>query len=173
MYKASIELSKINKGLKLKFGLIIESGTDKKEINKLVSKFEYNGNSYIKINPRPFVTLDISSMTSKSEGWSTNQVINFNKIGLFMFIRNLEYLIKQFKEIKALYYYENGILKVDNKYADKLTMRGVTNNKYWIMRPCVVPDDDIADKTYEGCIFCISTEIKRMSPLFRQKTIPV
>ena len=156
MYKASIELARINKGLKLKFGLIIESETEKKEINKLVHKFEYNGNSYMRINPRPFITLDISSMTPKSEGWNSNQVINFNKVGLYMFIRNLSYLIKQFKEIKSLYYYENTELKIDTNLSEKLKMVGVSNNKHWLLRPCIVPDDEIADKNYEGCVFCIN-----------------
>lgn len=157
MYKASIDIARINKGLKLKFGLIIAGDNDKKDINRLINKFNYNGNSYIKVNPRPFVTLDISGMSEKSEGWNIYQVINFNKVGLFMFVKNLEYLVKQFKLIKDLYYYDDKkTLRVDSALAAKLTMKGVTNNKHWMMRPCVVPDDEVEEKTYEGCVFCIS-----------------
>ena len=55
MYKASIELARINKSLKLKFGLIIESESEKKNYQKIVSKFNYAGNDYLRINPKPFV----------------------------------------------------------------------------------------------------------------------
>ena len=155
MYKASIEIARINKGLKLKFGLII-TGENEDKNSKLVNKFNYNGSKYIKISPRPFVTLDISGMSPKSEGWNIYQFINFNKISLFTFIQYLEFLIGKYKEVKDLYYYDNEILKVNNAEADKLTMRGISSNKQWLMRPCVVPDDEVEERMYEGCMFCIS-----------------
>lgn len=155
MYKASIEIARINKGLKLKFGLII-TGDNEDKNSKLVNVFTYNGSKYMKITPRPFVTLDISGMSPKSEGWNIYQIINFNKISLFTFINCLEYLIGKYKEVKELYYYDDEVLKVNNQYADKLTMRGISNNKQWLMRPCVVPDDEVENRTYEGCMFCIS-----------------
>ena len=62
MFKASIEIAKINKAFKVKFAIIIQSENDVKQShqNLLVNKFSYMGNEYLRVNPRPFITLDIS-----------------------------------------------------------------------------------------------------------------
>ena len=78
MYRATIEITKINSMMKIKFGIIISSDEDKKYLgnqsNKLISKFNYNGNDYLRINPHPFIVIDISSM-SKNEGWNANMSV--------------------------------------------------------------------------------------------------
>lgn len=155
MYKATIEIGRINKSLKLKFGLIINSETEKQSYNKLVNKFSYMGNTYLKITPRPFVTLDISS--KNDDGWNSNQMVNLNKLGLFSFTRLISQLIKEFREIKDLFYYENNKLILNNEQAKKITKNMISSNKYIRVQPCVVPDDEIEGKRYEGCIFCINT----------------
>lgn len=155
MYKASIELGKINKSFKLKFGLIIDSETDKKSYSKLVSKFNYAGNDYLRVNPRPFITIDISS--KNDEAWSTNQMVNLNKISLFSFIRALSSLIKEFKSVTDLFYYQNDKLTLNNQYLRQTTKDVIASNKHIRMQPCVVPDDEVQNKFYEGCVLCINT----------------
>lgn len=158
MYKATIEIAKINKGLKVKFGLVVQSESENKLIyNKLVSKFNYLGNNYLKINPKPFITLDISSNTTKTEGWSSNQFVNLNKQSLFLFNRALYRLIQEYKEIRDLYYYENNKLCVNNKASEKITKDIISNNKHIRLQPCVVYSDDNDEKYYEGCMLCINT----------------
>jgi hypothetical protein len=62
MYKASIEIGKINKMMKLKFGLIVKpDDTVKYKDANVVSKFNYGGNDYLRINPSPYIIIDISS----------------------------------------------------------------------------------------------------------------
>jgi hypothetical protein len=141
--------------MKLKFSLIINSNDDTKNYNKLVNKFNYLGNDYIKINPRPFVTIDISKSTE--DGWSSNQSVNLNKQSLFLFIRILERMIKQFKSIKELFYYQNDKLTVNNRISKEITMDFVSCNKHIRLQPCVVSDDEINNKFYEGCVFCINS----------------
>lgn len=158
MYKASIELAKINKTLKLKFGMIIQSENDQKQpFTRVVNKFNYYGNDYIRINPRPFVTIDISANSDKGDGWSSNQSVNLNKQTLFVFIKNFGKLLTQYKEIKDLYYYENGILKLNNEEAKRIMLDIVSSNKHIRIQPCVVPCDDSEEKFYEGCVLCINT----------------
>lgn len=158
MYKASIEIAKINKGLKIKFGIIIYSESENKQIySKLVSKFNYLGNDFLKVNPKPFITLDISSNTTKSEGWSSNQFVNLNKQSLFLFNRALYKLIQEFKEIRELFYYKNNKLCVNNKEAERITKDIISNNKHIRLQPCVVPSDENNEKFYEGCVLCINT----------------
>ena len=47
MYKASMELGRINKVIKLKFDLIIQSDDEKKNYQKLINNFNFNGNNYL------------------------------------------------------------------------------------------------------------------------------
>lgn len=156
MYKATIELGRINKNLKLKFGLIIESEADKQNYNKLVHKFNYMGNDYLRINPRPFIIIDISSSSDK-ENINKDQFVTLNKISLYSFIKALGKLISQFREIKDLFYYTNKKLMVNNMHAQNITKTVATNSKYIRLQPCVVPSDDVENKFYEGCVLCINS----------------
>ena len=114
MYKASIELGKINKGMKLKFGLIISSETDQKNpMMKLINRFTLAGNEYLKINPKPFISIDISGNNDKGDGWSLSQSVNLNKMALFQFMGKLSWFIKQYKEQRNLYYFEDKVLTLN------------------------------------------------------------
>ena len=157
MFKASIELGKVS-SIKIKFGLIIEGDDDKKYNynNKLINKFTLDGSTYLRVTPRPFITLDISN--KKEENWSTNLFVNLNKISLYSFNRALSKMISQYKEIKDLYYYRNNKLVLNNEIASKIYKDVVaTNNKRIRLLPAVVPDDSDPEKFYEGCIFCINS----------------
>ena len=160
MYKATIEIGRINKSMKLKFGLVIRS--DESSVYKsqpLVSKFNFGGNDYIKLNPNPFVILDISSSyINKGESWSSNQTVSLNRYYLFRFLQGLKKLINDFQTYKNLFYYKNNELIVNNDVADNITISIPTaNSKTVMMKPCVVPDEESSTHSvYEGCIFYIN-----------------
>ena len=63
MYKASLELGKINKYLKMKFSIVIKS----ENFMPLINKFNIAGNDYLKVSPIPIVTLEIKSNVDKHE----------------------------------------------------------------------------------------------------------
>lgn len=159
MYKATIEIGRINKMMKIKFGLIIQS----EEIGKfkptpIVSKFNFSGNDYLRINPNPYVILDISSYMDKGEAWSSNRTVTLNRYYLFRFLQGLKKLIGNFQTYKNLFYYQNNELIVNNAVADSIMISIPTANSKTIMvRPCVVPDEESnTGRVYEGCVFYIN-----------------
>lgn len=160
MFKASIEIAKINKAFKVKFAIIIQSENDVKQShqNLLVNKFSYMGNDYLRVNPRPFITLDISKGSDKSDGWNTNQSVNLNKQKLFEFIKKFRIFVLKYKEVKSLYYYdEEGKLMLDNRYAKDIFVDMISSNKHIRICPCVVSGDQESEEIfYEGCIFYIN-----------------
>lgn len=159
MYKATIELAKINRMMKLKFGLIIRSDNEiKYPSTKLVNKFTYYGNDYIKISPNPFVVIDISSSMNSGEGYNTNQSVSLNRYYLFRFIQGLRKILTNFIECKNLFYYKENQLVVNDDLANKIMITVHTQTTKTIrMRPCVVPDEENQEMVYEGCIFYINS----------------
>ncbi len=159
MYKASIEIGRVNKMMKIKFGLIIKSDEiGKFKATPIVSKFNYVGNDYLRVNPSPYIILDISSYMNKGEGWTSNQSVTLNRYYLFRFLQGLRKLINDFQTRKNLFYYQNNELVVNNTDADLITLAVPTSgNKTILMKPCVVPDEESSvNKVYEGCIFYIN-----------------
>ena len=159
MYKATIEIGRVNKMMKIKFGLIIQS----EEISKfkptpIVSKFNFGGNDYLRINPNPYVILDISSYMDKGESWSSNRTVTLNRYYLFRFLQGLKKLISNFQTYKNLFYYQNNELIVNNAVADSIMISIPTaSNKTIMIRPCVVPDEEsTTNRVYEGCVFYIN-----------------
>ena len=160
MYKASIEIARINRSMKLKFGLMISSEEDIKfPANKLINKFTYYGNQYFRFNPKPFIILDISSAFTKTEGWSSNSSVSLNRYGLFRFIQGLRKFIQAFKDEKNLFYYRGTTLYVNYDLIEKVSMRiSMPSGKLILLKPCVVLDNEgNHDIFYEGCIFCINS----------------
>ena len=159
MYKASIEIGRVNKMMKIKFGLVIKSDEETKfKANKLVSKFSYSGNDYLRINPNPYIILDITSFMDKGEGWSSNRTVTLNRYYLFRFLQGLKRLINDFHNCKNLFYYRSDELVVNNSVADSITISIPTaGSKTILMKPCVVPDEESSTgNVYEGCIFYIN-----------------
>lgn len=161
MFKASIEIAKINKAFKVKFAIIIQSENDVKQssYNLLVNKFSYMGNDYLRVNPRPFITIDISKGSDKNDGWNANQTVNLNKQKLFEFMKKFRIFILKYKQEKSLYYYnEDGQLVLNNKYAKDIFVDIISSNKHIRICPCVVPGEQESEEIfYEGCIFYINT----------------
>lgn len=160
MYKATIEIGRINKTMKIKFGLVVRP--DESSVFKaqpLVNKFSFGGNDYIRVSPNPFIVIDISSSyTTKGEAWSSNQTVTLNKYYLFRFLQGLKRLISDFQTRKNLFYYRNNELFVNDEVANTVEISIQTaGSKTILMRPCVVPDEEsTTHRVYEGCIFYIN-----------------
>ena len=156
MYKASIELVRINKMMRIKFGLIME-GDVRNQFQQLISRFNYSGNDYFRINPKPFVTIDISSKLDKGEEWTSNRMVTLNRMSLFFLIKSIERLAENFVKVKNLYYMDNGKLILNRESASNVTETIRCNNKTVRIQPCVVPSDNNDDSdVYEGCAFFIN-----------------
>lgn len=159
MYKGSIDIATINKSCKIRFGLIFADDNPKFKNMELISKFNYNGNKYLKIRPHPFITIDISSSSlDRGEAWNTNQSVNLNRKDLFLFIQKLKQIHAEFINEKNLFYYdENGALKVDSVLADKhKEIHKCSNGKALWMQPCVVQNEE-DNLDYEGIFLCINS----------------
>lgn len=163
MYKATVELVRIHHSLSIKMGIVLEENSYEKLQNKnmkwgtdeVVRKFSYHGNQYIRMNPRPFLTLDISNRKErrKSDVYDANYQMSMNQKGLFLLKKNLRALLLEFQSEKKLFYqYENGELVVDRVLAqnhEKIIPIG--NDKIIILHPCVVQDEENRMQFYEGC----------------------
>ena len=162
MYKASIDLFRIGKSMRIKFGLIVHGDKEEQsnkliDKNKIVNKFQYQGNEFFRISPSPFITIDISDNSTKTEGWSSNNMVNLNRYGLYRFAVNLKKLIFDMNNpaYKGLFFIKNGHKYIDKNLA-KQCQRAfrVSNDKCILIEPTVVVDENVE---YEGCIFCINS----------------
>ena len=167
MYKATVELCRVHASLSLKLGVILEEDEIQKIRNRninwgneeVIHKFAYRGNSYIRINPRPFLTIDITDKRSKkTDGYDPNYQLSFGQKGVFILKLRLRKLIAAYQSEKDLYYkYKTGELMVDRELAQahrEIAM--VTTTKCIILEPCVVQDENEKDLFYEGCIMAFN-----------------
>ena len=87
MYKGSIELGRISASLKLKFNLVLRGDDNMsspyKHQTKLINKFSMGGETYLKITPYPYITLELITANDKMEGYNPNSQITFNRYTLF------------------------------------------------------------------------------------------
>lgn len=159
MYKASMEIARINRSMKLKFGIIVISDDEYRFPNlRTCSKFNYRGNDYFRFNPSPFVVIDISSTVSKEER-GVFHTVSLNRYSLFRFIQGLRKFIQSFRDERNLFYYRNETLKVNSELVQKTSVTIPTaSGKTIRMEPCVVTDlEDDYESNYEGCLFCINS----------------
>lgn len=153
MKKVSMELCRVTKHLKLKFGLVIK-GNDPNSI-PIVSNFEKDGNSYVTVIPYPFITVDISN--KKEKEWNPNQSFNISGMTKFLFTKRLREIKNEFKEEKKLFYERDGSLYVDKSLAMKhKKLVPVGKGKTCLFIPVVVEDEDTGDQ-YEGISMMINT----------------
>lgn len=156
MQKATIELFKVHKNFKVKFSLITKDD-DPNSFQKLLNKFNYKGNEYIKITPHPFITIDITTKEDKKDGWNSNQSFNMNRKELFSFIMKLKNLVRNFISHKSLFYYDqNGLLMVNQQEANNIKETIIAGNKRILMQPCVV-DNEEDKQRYEGMFLFINS----------------
>lgn len=159
MLKVSLELFKIHKSFKVKFNLILKDDeVQNQKMNfQLINRFTFNGNDYIKINPYPFLTIDIMGRLEKNEEWNPNFSVSVNRRDLFILILSLKNIHKKFSEDKDLFYYnEKNELVVDTNRANKSKAVINIGGKALWFQPCVVTNEE--DKSvYEGLFMVINS----------------
>lgn len=160
MVRGTIEIAKITQNFTLKFGLILEDDAEIirfKAPNKLISKYQFDGNDYLRISPHPFIVMDITSKEDRKNNDRLGHSVTLNRRVLFAFIMKLKKLIASYTEKKDLFYYDNDELFVDREISTQITLRCIANNNNVIlMQPCVVVDEEHPLEKYEGCAFCIN-----------------
>ena len=87
MYKCNMELARINRYMKLKFNLVLiddkEGVGGNKNATKVIDVFKLKGNDYLRLNPKPYITIDISGGSDKSDGYNANTLVNLTSVSLF------------------------------------------------------------------------------------------
>lgn len=157
MYKGSIELGKINKYMKIKFNIIIKDDENKNSFNmKVIDTFTYGGSEYLRLSPKPYITIDISATADKTDSWNSNTQVNLNKMCLIDFIIKSKNMINKFR-IPELYFIKNNRLQVNTDIANKSYEIIRTPNKTIKMIHCVVYDNDNSDIENEGICFMINS----------------
>lgn len=164
MYKASIDLGRINPTMKLKFGLVLRDDNDSmyykqlgKRKPKIVDKFSYNGNEYLNIYPSPFLTIDISaSSDDKGAGWNPYSIVNITKDRLFLFSEQLKRMIDHFKE-PDLFYLQHKTLYVNKQLSEDYKQSFSTYSKTVIMQHAVIMEPENPSQQYEGILFMINS----------------
>ena len=159
MYKASVEIARINQDMKLKFNLILKDDDVKYMKNnkpKVIDKFNYNGSQYLKINPIQYVTVDISKTADRGDAWNSNMQVNLNKVGLFKLRRRLKEMIDSF-QIKDLYFIKNKKLHINPQISSKYRQSFISCNKTIFMTHAVIQDKENQEIEYEGICFMINS----------------
>lgn len=165
MNKGTIVLCKIHKSLEVKFSLVLEDDpvsivqqrAHGWNVEQTCRKFTYNNNKFFRVNPKPYVTFDISNKTDKKEGWNTNSQVNLNQRALFLFKRALRELIEEFRTVKNLFYlYDTGEMVVNQKLAEAHRKIIPTSSKTIILQACVIQNEENQEELYEGCFLAIN-----------------
>lgn len=165
MYKGSIDIATINKSMKIKFNLIIKDDEAIKKVNgnsnkKLIDTFQYRGSEYLKVTPRPYVTIDISKSASDKDAnnemvWNANSQVNLNKITLYDLLDKLNKTINEFYTIKDLFFIKDDKIYVNKERSNENVKIISTNSKTIFIRHSVVIDPDDG-REYEGIAFYIN-----------------
>lgn len=124
----------------------------------ILSHYHLDGNDYYKINPHPYITIDITDSYDKNEVWSANKTLNLNFQNKMIIENKLNIVIHNF-QIKNLFYYDNyGKLILNDDIVKKLKYSPfVVANKTCVFKYAVIPDEKSKDIEYEGVIFMINT----------------
>lgn len=155
MEKVTVEIFRVHKNFKVKFSMIMKDD-DPNKFQKMISKFNFNGNNYLKITPFPYLTFDITSKMDKNEEWNSNRSANLNRRELFVLINKLRRLISNFK-IKDLFFYDkNNKLQVNENIAASIKETTLFGNKVVVFQPCVVESEE-NHQIYEGCFMFINS----------------
>ena len=157
MKKITVDIGKIAKGMRLKYSLILDSddtGTKNPSLN-LVNHYKIGGNEFIKFNPHPYLTIDISESFGKNEEWSTNKSVNLNMMAKMKIESQLKMVISNLS-IKELFFYKNNKLDVNREIVKSLNMKPfVIGNKTCMFDYIVIHDDK--KNEYEGVVFMINS----------------
>lgn len=156
MHKISYNIGAIGK-MQLSLNVVLKDDEDvaiKSAANNcgrsVLSLYTLEGNKYFKIDPRPYITIDISKSVENN-----NARVNLNRYMICLFISKLKMMIDGFK-IKDLYYIQNNKLNLNAETAKNLTQTIYAINKTIKMVHAVVPDSEDSTIECEGILFMIN-----------------
>ena len=154
MYKASIDLGRVNPQISVKFNMILDDGDVKTPI-RLVNKFSMRGNTYLTINPHPWITIDINGRHRRSDdSYDPNNTVALTRPYVINVCRMIERAIESMST-EDLFFYKDRILHINKEVATRCLFKTcIKNGKYIAMCPMVVNDKQ---DQYEGLGFLINT----------------
>lgn len=162
-HKVTVGLFDVHRYFKVSFVVFLDyidtsENAGKYQFKPLLSRFQFNGNEYVKILPRGFVSIDITSNLDRNEEFDTGRFFSMSGIEMFFFIHGLEKLISVYSDKNIKLYYidsEDDELVLNTEEANKheISIR-VKGNKIVKMVPTVVEQDNIQ---YEGCCLYINS----------------
>lgn len=160
MYKGTLELCRINSQMKLKFNLIIKDDMQLKagiqaHGTKALDVFKYGGTEYLRLAPKPYLTVDISGSADKNDEWNSNTRFNLNKFFLFELMKKVKSMLNKFK-IPDMYYIQNKRLHINADLASKNAEYMRTMQKTIKMMHIVVYDKENKELEYEGICLMIN-----------------
>lgn len=160
-HKVTLNLFDVHPYFKVSFTIYldyIDPQTGTKFNIPIVNKFTFNGNEYLKINPRGYVCVDITSRLDRGEDYNRNRFFVMDSKNLFYFISAMEKLLEIFRNPQLLLYTisgDTGDLILNEELANKYTVRvRVNSGKVISITPTIVEQDNVQ---YEGCCLYINT----------------
>ena len=140
--------------MRLKFNLVIKNeavfnNLAKTYQGKLIEYFSYGNAEYLKISPKPYITMDISKSNDKNDDWNPNNSVNLNKFAIFDLIKKTREVIKSIN-IPEMYFKQNGTLKLNQMLARENAKIVPTPNKSLCVIPAIVEDSEDYSNYYEG-----------------------
>lgn len=157
MRKASLEIARINRCIKLKAIMTLENdqlANPRFRNMPSFDRFNYNGVDYVTVRSIPLIILDIGGDSTE---WSPYKNVALTGMTRFMLVQQSKKLLTEFVETKELFFYRNNDLVVDESMAVKLQITVRASSKLIKIRPCVVEDINNAGTTYEGVILWINS----------------
>ena len=161
-HKFSINLFNGHKECKIDFMLFLDyldMSETKPKFKPIFNRFVFNGNEYIKIIPRSYITIDITSKMDKQEQltYNPNSFCALNVQEMFYFKENLKSLIACYMDPSIPLYKlnEERELLVNTELAQKyIKTTRVSSNKMIKLVPAVVTQELVQ---YEGCALYINS----------------
>lgn len=155
MYKAHIDLGRVNSQISVKFNMILEDPDDKTRV-RLVNKFAMKGNTYLAITPHPWISIDISGRRRRSDDeYDPNNNVSLTRPYVINVCRMIERAIASMAT-EDLFFYRNNELCINKELAGQkcLFKTTIKNSKYIAMCPVVIND---GQDQYEGLGLLINT----------------
>lgn len=157
MNRVQLSIGEIAK-LKITFNIIINDENDNKSGSRefsTINRFKYGGNLYTNIMLSPFISLDISKLKDRMDGYNSSLRINFGRFQFPILLKTLSDILDGFK-IPNLYYTANGMLYLDEKNIPKYNhvIKG-SNNKSILANYSVVIGEH--NEQYEGVVLCFNS----------------
>ena len=152
MFKASINLGRINPMMSVKFNMILKDDGNKNPSQMLVNKFMMSGNEYITFNPHPWLSIDITK--KPNEAYDPNNSISLTRAYAYKAAKTVKHALNLLKTEGLFVYNQEGRLLLNKDVSKDCLCKLMVKQKYIGITPMVIVD---GDTDYEGLAFMINT----------------